>query len=416
MSELPENYYNFNWLNAIKFVHKVRLWKYNTAYKYYNCGIGNVNSSKGIAIKLFKMLFIIKNNRDKRTWLELKSYNADLTEVTINDLRKFTRDLIEYINNNEYKIKSKNDLFKISSALLDPFCKKEYESCNLIYNEIKSQNKQQQIKAKNSIRNNPNAITYKELEKVKEHYKNLLKGFNITKIIRKKNIIAETPVLELYQKYLILCFYTEVNSIKPPRINELSITKLITKKKYDKLTEDELKNNCYLVINSHKFIEPVNTLGKTNYSILLHFGKLARKGIEAVNEKKQNTVQYIKSKCFHDVIITWYKLLNNYYIFHFNKKPNVLFFNFDIINSHPVLKNFTGENIRKIINETTLTVLYKKVNPKDIRNMREESIKILLCKVKQELHDMGHSFDVALNTYADELNEAEINELYTVNI
>ena len=62
MSEQPEDYFNYNWLDAIKFVHKVRSWKYNTAYKYYGCGVGNVNSSKGIAIKLFKMVFIIKNN------------------------------------------------------------------------------------------------------------------------------------------------------------------------------------------------------------------------------------------------------------------------------------------------------------------------------------------------------------------
>lgn len=416
MSELPENYYNYNWLDAIKFVHLVRSWKYNTAYKYYGCGVGNVNSSKGIAIKLFKMLFIIKNKRDKRTWFELKTYNPDLTEVSLNDLARETPQLIEYINNNGYNIKSKNDLFKISSALLDPFCKKENESCKLLYNEIKSQNKQQQTKAKNSIRNNPNAITYDELNKVRDHYRNLLKGFNITKIVRKRNVIAETPVLELYQKYLLLCFYTEVNSIKPPRITELSITKLITSKKYNKLTDDELKNNCYLVINSNKFIHPEIKDEKTQYSILLHFGKLARKGMESVNIKKENTLQYIKSKSFHDVIITWYKLLNSYYRFHFNKKPDVLFFNCNIVDSKPVLKDFTSDKIREIINETTLTVLYKRVNPKDIRNMREESIKILLTKVKQELEDMGHSFEVALNNYADELNQTELNELYTVNI
>ena len=63
------------------------------------------------------------------------------------------------------------------------------------------------------------------------------------------------------------------------------------------------------------------------------------------------------------------------------------------------------------MNIATETVLYKKVNPKDIRNMKEEVIKLLLYKVKKDLEDMGHSMSVALNTYADELSHKELVEL-----
>ena len=63
-----------------------------------------------------------------------------------------------------------------------------------------------------------------------------------------------------------------------------------------------------------------------------------------------------------------------------------------------------------------MTVLYKKVNPKDIRNMKDEIIKILLHKLNKHCNDMGHSLAVAVQTYADELSPEDINELENLDL
>ena len=423
VDKIPENYYDLDWWSAINILRKIRSWTHKTTYKYINDCTGNVNSSKGMAIKLIKMLFIVKNTRDKRTWKELNNYNPDLTTICVKDISTHAVELIKYLNNhNGYGIKSVNDLFKLASALLDPLGSKEQKNIELFNVQMKKQCKLRKHKAKNSIKNNPNSITYEELNKCRDYFGKLLKGLNISKLLKDKEYIFEPHIVELYQTYLVLCIYCEHKSIKPPRITELSLTQLITKQKYEKLSEELLKNNCYLVTFRSKFIYPTTIKHKLEYkkiySQLLHFGKLARKGINEINENKDNTIQYIKSKFINDVFVVWKKILSNFYKHHFNSKPTNLFIKFDWDNNNnkPTLKEFTGEDIRKIMNYATVSVLYKKVNPTDVRKMKEELIKLLLHKVKQELQDMGHSMQVALNTYADELTLQEVVSLEHMEI
>ena len=419
VNTIPENYYQLDWWTAINILRNVRRWTHKTTYKYINNSTGNVNSSKGMAIKLMKMVYILKNKMERQTWIELNKYKPDLTKISVIDISTNAVELIKYLNNHiGYKIKSVNDLFKLASALLDPLGSKPPNLNIELFNiQMKKEKEKETEKAKNSIKNNPNSITFEELNKCRDYYGMLLKGLNISKLLKNKKYIIEPQIVELYQTYLILSIYCEHKSIQPPRVTELSLTKLTTKKKYEKMSQDDLKNNCYLVSHGQKFIYPTTIKKKLEYkkiySNLLHFGKLARKGINEINENKDDTIQYIKSKFLNNVFLVWRKILNNFYKNHFNLKPTKLFikFTWDANNNKPDLKDFSGDDIRKIMNIATETVLYKKVNPKDIRNMKEEVIKLLLYKVKKDLEDMGHSMSVALNTYADELSHKELVEL-----
>jgi len=127
-----------------------------------------------------------------------------------------------------------------------------------------------------------NWIEWDDILKIKKKLKKQVNamGYRFNKIEKVKN----TKEWNLLRNYLLLSLYTEL----PPRRTEYLNMKVIDKKDYDKLTEEEKNNNNYLVnINSkNKFF---------------HYGK------NSVKSQEKDDVKIEIPKNLNSVLNFWFK-------------------------------------------------------------------------------------------------------------
>jgi len=192
----------------------------------------------------------------------LRSYRPNIKEITLDNYRKYLNKISKHFDGVDLNVDNIKLFTKVKDilsflqqsplstqkALLasilvllnnDEKYKKEIKQYR---NYLEVVNKKYEVvrsKKEKNIKESKNWTTMKELEKVRQDLKQKMRRRDI---MRKSQL--KQHEYDLLRNYLISALYT----YKPPRRNIYRNVVFISKKKYNKLKDDELKNN-YLVFN-----------------------------------------------------------------------------------------------------------------------------------------------------------------------